>query len=211
MRSQLSTVLLGLGIAATATAQNLHQEGPFALRVKGQARNSSIDGFLHTVDVGPVLIQKPIQYEAITSPPAGNLTYEFYFNYTGYSQSNGNEVGFFLSDPTIESVAASGFYGRPMSLQFSAGSNVAFALTGAGAASSVGVDQNNKTFFNAYYDDSTFVPGQAPIQGTSYDWYNWAICWQFFGRVYMPSLSWVTYGPSHNPTCERVDLIKVAL
>lgn len=44
MRSQLSTVLLGLGIAATATAQNLHQDGPFALRVKGHGRNSSIDG-----------------------------------------------------------------------------------------------------------------------------------------------------------------------
>ncbi|TRX89960.1 hypothetical protein FHL15_009061 [Xylaria flabelliformis] len=212
MRSQLSTVLLGLGIAATAQAQtpNLHQDGPFALRVKGQARNSSIDGYLHTVDVGPVLIQKPIQYEAISSPPAGNLTYQFYFNYTGFSQSEGNEVGFFLSDPDLETVSNSGLYGRPLSLQYSAGSNVAYALTGNGAASSIGFNQDNKTFLNILFDDSTFVPGQQPPVG-NFDFYNWAICWQFFARVYMPSLSWITYGPSHNPTCERVDLIKVAL
>ncbi|KAI0438993.1 hypothetical protein F4803DRAFT_568966 [Xylaria telfairii] len=211
MRSQLSTVLLGLGIAAIVKAQSLHQDGPFALRVKGHGRNSSIDGFLHTVDVGPILIQKPIQYEPISAPPAGNLTYEFYFNYTGFSQSQGNEVGFFLSDPTIESATGSGYYGRAMSLQYSAGSNVAFALTGAGAATSTGFDKKNKTFVNLYFDDSTFVPGQAPDLNGSYDFYNWAICWQFFGRVYMPSLSWITSGPSHNPTCERVDLIKVPL
>ncbi|KAI1748771.1 hypothetical protein F4782DRAFT_341877 [Xylaria castorea] len=210
MRSQLSAVLLGLGIAATATAQTLHQYGPFALRVKGQARNSSIDGYLHTVDLGPVLVQKPIQYEAISSPPAGNLTYEFYFNYTGFSQSEGNEIGFFLSDPTIETAVNSGFYGRPMSLMYSAGSNVAFALTGNGAASSTGINQDNKTFLNILFNDAIFVPGQQPGVG-NFDFYNWAICWQFFGRVYMPSLSWITSGPSHNPTCERVDLIKEEL
>lgn len=42
MRSQLSTVLLGM--AALTTAQNLHQEGPYAFHVKGQAKNSTIDG-----------------------------------------------------------------------------------------------------------------------------------------------------------------------
>ncbi|KAI0468908.1 hypothetical protein F4859DRAFT_524081 [Xylaria cf. heliscus] len=211
MRSQLSTVLLGLGIAAMATAQNLHQDGPFALRVKGQASNSTIDGYLHIVDVGPVLVQKPIQYEPISSPPVGNETYQFYFNYTGFSQSQGNEIGFFLSDPTTESVAGSGSYGRAMSLQFSAGSNVAFALTGNGAATPLGFDKENKTFINMYFDDSTYVPGEYPSLDGSFDWSNWAICWQFFGRVYMPSLSWITYGPSHNPTCERVDLIKAEI
>lgn len=126
-------------------------------------------GFLHTVDVGPVLIQKPIQYEPISAPPVGNLTYEFYFNYTGFSQSQGNEIGFFLSDPTIESAAGSGFYGRAMSLQFSAASNVAFALTGNGAATPMGFDKKNKTFINLYFDDSTFVPGQSPDLNGNYD------------------------------------------
>ncbi|KAI0105087.1 hypothetical protein GGR51DRAFT_560691 [Nemania sp. FL0031] len=210
MRSQFSKVLLGLGLAATAVAQNLTQEGPFALRVKGQARNSTINGYLHTVDVGPILTEKPIQYEAISSPPAGNLTYEFYFNYTGFSESNGNTVGLVISDATLESNAGSGFYGRPMSLQFSAASNIAYALTGAGSASSIGFNQENKAFINTYFDDSTYVPGEPPSPG-DFDLYSWAICWQFFARVYMPSLSWVTYGPSHNPTCERVDLIREAL
>ncbi|KAI0532474.1 hypothetical protein GGR58DRAFT_179190 [Xylaria digitata] len=211
MLPQLSTVLLGLGIATTATAQNLHQDGPFALRVKGQVQNSSIDGYLHTVDVGPVLVQKPIQYEPTSSPPAGNASYEFYFNYTGFSQSAGYEVGFFLTDPTVESVADSGFYGKAMSLQYSAGSNVAFALVGAGSAIATGFASDNTTFINIYFDDSSFVPDESPRLDQSFNFYNWAVCWQFFGRVYMPSLSWLTYGPSHNPTCEPVDLIKVAL
>ncbi|GAP90213.1 putative cell wall protein RHD3 [Rosellinia necatrix] len=210
MKSQITTVVLRLGIAATATAQLL-QEGPFALRVKGQARNSSIDGFLHTVDLGPALIQKPIQYEPISAPPAGNETYEFWFNYTGFSQSRGYDVGFFLTDPTLETVADSGFYGRAMSMLYSAGSNVAFPVVGAGAAIGTGVDSDNKTFVNIYFDDSTYVPNEPPVVGDGYDFYNWAICWQFFGRVYMPSLSWLTYGPYHNPTCEAVDLIRVAL
>ncbi|KAI0415211.1 hypothetical protein F5X98DRAFT_228662 [Xylaria grammica] len=211
MLSQFPTLLLGLGMAATATAVELHQDGPFALRIKGQASNSSIDGYLHTVDVGPILVQKPIQYEPLSSPPAGNASYEFYFNYTGSSQSEGAEVGFFLTDPTVESVAGSGFYGRAMSLQFSAASNVAFALVGAGAATPTGFGNDNKTFVNLYFDDSTFVPQEPPRLDQSFDFYNWAVCWQFFGRVYIPALSWVTYGPTHNPTCERVDLIKVAL
>ncbi|KAI0455796.1 hypothetical protein F5B21DRAFT_503084 [Xylaria acuta] len=168
MRSQLSTVLLGLGIAATAAAQApiLNQGGPFALRVKGQAWNSSID-----------VNRKATKWDS---------SYRI-------------------------RVAGSGFYGRAMSLQYNAGSNVAFALTGAGAATSTGFDQDNKTPVNIYFNDSTFVPGQQPALDQSFEFYNWAICWQFFGRVYMPSLSWITSGPSHNPTCERVDLIKVAL
>ncbi|KAI0428016.1 hypothetical protein F5Y09DRAFT_314474 [Xylaria sp. FL1042] len=212
MRPQITTVLLGLATAAPASALDLYQDGPFALRVKGQAKNSSIDGYLHTADVGPVLIQKPIQYEPISSLPAGNISYEFYFNYTGNSQSDEYEVGFFVTNVTRETSSEVGtFYGQAMSLQFSAGSNVAFAVVGAGSAISTAFDKENKTLINLYFDDATFVPNDPPKLDQSFNFYNWAICWQFFGNVYVPALSWITYGPSHNPTCERVDVLKAAI
>lgn len=209
MRSQLSTVLLGM--AALTTAQNLHQEGPYAFHVKGQAKNSTIDGYLHTVDLGTGFLQKPIQYEPISAPPLGNETYQFWFNYTGNSQSMGTELGIIITDPKTASNADASFHGKAMSLMYSPGSNVAFPLVGAGAANTIGFDATNKTFIDIIFNDATFVPNQTPSFDQSYDFYNWAICWQFFGRVYMPTLSWITSGPSHNPTCERIDLIREAL
>ncbi|KAI0913150.1 hypothetical protein F4823DRAFT_622516 [Ustulina deusta] len=211
MKPLITTVLLGLGIATTTIALDLYQDGPFALRIKGQAKNSSIDGYLHTVDLGSILIQKPIQYEPILSPPFGNVSYEFYFNYTGHSQSDRHEVGFFVTDPTYENPVELGVYGKAMSLQYSAGSNVAFPLVGAGSAIPTTFNKDDKVLINLYFNDSTFVPKEPPRLDQSFNYYNWAVCWQFFGNVYIPALSWVTYGSSHNPTCERVDLIKVVI
>ncbi|KAI1351041.1 hypothetical protein F5Y01DRAFT_325587 [Xylaria sp. FL0043] len=209
MRPQITTVLFGLATAAPAIALDLHQDGPFSLH---KICITFRIGYLHAVDIGPVLIQKPIQYEPISSPPVGNISYEFYFNYTGTSQLDEYQVGFFVTNITHETSSGAGaVYGQALSLQFSVASNVAFALVGAGSATPTAFDKDNRTLINLYFDDATFVPESPPSLSESFNFYNWAICWQFFGNVYIPALSWITYSPSHNPTCERVDLLKMAI
>lgn len=127
-------------------------------------------GYLHTVDLGSVLIQKPLQNEPILSPPLGNVSYEFYFNYTGHSQSDGHQVGFFVTDPTYENPVELGVYGKAMSLQYSAGSNVAFPLVGASSAIPTTFNKDNKVLINLYFDDSTFVPKELPRLDQSFNY-----------------------------------------
>ncbi|KAI0966501.1 hypothetical protein F4678DRAFT_484127 [Xylaria arbuscula] len=213
MRPQRVAVLLGLGIAASPTVTALiNQNGPFALHIQGQAKNSSIDGYVHYVDLGPIYTLQPLQYEPMPSPPAGNVTYEFYFNYTGTIQTNEHEVGYVVTDPTYSNPVDPGaIFGKAMSLHYNPDSNVGFGVFGAGLATFLGFDSDNKTFISLDFTDSAFVSNERPILGERVNLYNWAVCWQFFDNIYIQALSWITYGPSHNPTCERVDLISVAI
>jgi hypothetical protein len=77
-------------------------------------------------------------------------------------------VGFFLTDPTVVSAGDSLYFGKAMSIQYAADSNVAFALFGSGSATATGFDADNKTFIEIYFDDSTFVPGQPPRQDQTF-------------------------------------------
>lgn len=40
---------------------------------------------------------------------------------------------------------------------------------------------------------------------------GWAICWQTRYTISGFTLSWITFGEPHNPTCERVTLTKLKL
>ncbi|KAI0204092.1 hypothetical protein F4808DRAFT_368511 [Astrocystis sublimbata] len=210
MKFQVANALTGLCFAATATAQDIYQYGPFALRVKGQAKNSSINGYVFPLKVG-VVAEMPLKYEPLSSPPMGNSSFEFYFNYTGGSVED-NSIGWFISDHLAPSNKDATFLGKATSLRYnSVGSNVGQPLVGAGSTTSVGFDKDNKTFVREYVNDSTFVPGRTPDMSDSQDLYGWAVCWTNFLFWYGQSLNWITNGSPHNPTCERVDLIKEAL
>ncbi|KAI1274633.1 hypothetical protein F5Y07DRAFT_372343 [Xylaria sp. FL0933] len=212
-----TTLLYSLVTASATTAQvtgdpdginDFKSDGPFALHVKGQARNSSVDGYvstLPTLGTGWLL-----QYEPRNYPQADNSSYRFYFNYTGEMKSQDAEVGFFVTDYPVEETNQFGFKGKAVSLQFDLNTNIGTPVIGIGTAALAGFNVENKAFLTHYMDDSTAAPGKRPVS-QDYRYYNWAVCWQAFSNVYAPILSWVTTGQPHNPTCELVDLVKVTL
>ncbi|RWA03309.1 hypothetical protein EKO27_g11796 [Xylaria grammica] len=212
-----ATFLYGLVMAGITMAQvrgdpdginDFLSDGPFALHVKGQAQNGSIDGYLHTVHTYGV--QSLLLYERLSCPKADDSSYRYYFNYTGEMKSNDVDIGFFVSDYTVEETNAFGLKGQAVSLQFDLNTNLAVPVMGIDTAVLAGFNAENKTFLTHYMDDSTTVAGERPPY-KDYEYYNWAVCWQAISNVVAPVLSWVTVGQPHNPTCELVDLVKVSL
>ncbi|KAI0530068.1 hypothetical protein GGR58DRAFT_494756 [Xylaria digitata] len=212
MKFRFPTFALGLGTASAVFAQvtELHQDGPFALRVKGQAANSSIDGYLRWYNLPLLPAPTFINYEPIAYPVIGDPTYEWYFNYTGLVQYKSHEVGFLLANRTANTTTPSPYHGQPLDITYMSNSNVGAALLGNGAAFDAGFDADSRVFSTREFDDSTYVPGVPPEYTEELGYYHWAICWQLSG-TYNQTLSWITTGTPHNPTCELVDLLRVDL
>ncbi|KAI1111329.1 hypothetical protein F5Y14DRAFT_426113 [Nemania sp. NC0429] len=220
MNFWIAIQLYGLIVATVTVAQgddipDLIADGPFALRVKGRAHKSPIDGYLHTV-VAPAYLeaQLVLHYDATSVPDiADNSSYRFYFNYTGNMQSKGNELGFFVSDITVGEPNPLGLLGKAMSLQYKPNTNVALPVLGAsaGTVDLTGFDRHHEAFLDYYSDDATSVPNQPANVSLDINYYSWAICWQTYWAVYGPTLSWITTGKPHNPTCELVDLLRAEL
>ncbi|KAI1300458.1 hypothetical protein F5Y03DRAFT_228761 [Xylaria venustula] len=216
----LSATLYGLIAATGAFAQDdipsdLKADGPFALRVKGRC-NSSIDGLLHAVDVYSFYdAQSVFHYEPAPANVADNSSFRFYFNYTGRTQSDdGYELGFFVSDITVGKPNGVGLLGKAMSWQYRPNTNIALLSLGASATTVdyTGFGEDGKAFLNYYQDDARAVPEQPANVSLSINYYDgWAICWQTYYAITGPTLSWITTGKPHNPTCQRVDLIKSKL
>ncbi|KAJ8133191.1 hypothetical protein O1611_g431 [Lasiodiplodia mahajangana] len=216
MKTQTVLRFYGLLAATGALSQgddipDLIADGPFALRVKGRACNSSIDGYLHTVDAPsypePSLL---LHYDASPASIAENSSYRFYFNYTGRMESGDNELGFFVSDITVGEPNSVGLVGKAMSLQYRPNTNVAVPAFGVSASTVdlTGFDKEHKAFLDYYTDDATYAPNQPGNFSLDNNYYNWAICWQTYSAISGPTLSWITTGQPHNPTCELVDLLR---
>ncbi|KAJ2996691.1 hypothetical protein NUW58_g890 [Xylaria curta] len=210
MKIQFPTILLGLSAARAVSAQitEIHQEGPFALRVKGQAPNSSINGYFTWYNLKGVSAPSFISYEPLSYPMIGNSSFEWYFNYTGLIQYRGHEVGYLLANPTANTTTPSPYRGQPLDLSYKPNSNVGIALLGIGGAFDAGFDADNKTFSTSEFDDATYLPGVPPEYSEDLGYYRWAVCWELSG-YYRQTLSWITVGEPHNPTCEFVDLMRV--
>ncbi|XXH05196.1 hypothetical protein Hte_011621 [Hypoxylon texense] len=207
MRSQLSTLLLGL--AATAVSAQDTQTGPYYLHITGK-EGSSIDGYASACHAGAAIEGLCL---GPTELPVGSYSYQYYFNTSGsntageapvgtvswklpYTDENGNPA-------TVEQV---------LGLQYQINSNVAAPMFGWGSSvyNLFGFDADKKLFGYSYYDDSTFTPGTNPVpSGEGIANYQWYVCWQYFTGYYYQSLAWSTTSPPHNPTCEPVDVTQV--
>ncbi|KAI1129031.1 hypothetical protein F5Y10DRAFT_239064 [Nemania abortiva] len=218
---KLTTVLYGLIAAAGALAQSdeyppLKSEGPYALHVKGRG-NSSIDGYLYAVhefptDTDPDDGVSVLHYDPVSAPVAGNSSYRFYLNNTVDDDQTG--YGFIVTDITAGNPTKL-YRGKAMFWTYFADSNVALLELGAGAdpynVHFVGFGEDGKAYVFSQHDDSKAVVGD-PGSETSVNLYDgWAICWQRRYTVSGFTLSWVTFGKPHNPTCELVDLTKLKL
>lgn len=95
-----------------------------------------------------------------------------------------------------------------MALSYNPTSNVAVPLFGPGGDSGtfVGFDKANKMFIAQYLDDSIVPPAYVPKAV-----YRWAICKTNAGYYYT-TLAWIMGShSSDNPTCQKVDIVRVFL
>ncbi|RWA07586.1 hypothetical protein EKO27_g7509 [Xylaria grammica] len=216
---KFTAALYGLVAATGALAQSdeyppLKSSGPYALHVKGQG-NSSIDGYLYSVpefevDSGVSVLH----YDHVAAPVLGNSSYRFYLNDSADAFADDDfDFGFLVTDITAGD-QNSLYRGRAMFWTYFPESNVALLELGAGAdpynVHYLGFGEDGKAYVYNQHDDSKAVVGK-PASETSVNIYGWAICWQTRYTISGFTLSWITYGAPHNPTCERVDLTKLKL
>ncbi|KAI5868142.1 hypothetical protein GGS23DRAFT_13553 [Durotheca rogersii] len=207
MKLQLSALFLGLA-AGMVSAQESNQTGPFYLHVTGK-EGSTLDGYVGSCHAGAAIEGFCYAGGAL---PEGSTSFQYYFNYTGYTTVNDDEVGQLAwrlryrdengGDAYVEQV---------LGLQYLVNSNVAAPMFGLGYPYlSVGFDKGGKLFAYNYFDDATFTPGTNPLpnaEGAAY--YHWHVCWQYFTGYYYQSIGWAQTTPPHNPTCEPVDITQV--
>ncbi|RYC55655.1 hypothetical protein CHU98_g10556 [Xylaria longipes] len=221
---KVTAALYGLVAATGALAQSddyppLKSEGPYALHVKGQS-NSSIDGYLYAVhefptDTDPDSGVSVLHYDPISAPVAGNFSYRFYLNNSvDASTDDDSHFGFVVTDITAGN-PSNLYRGKAMFWTYFPDTNVALLELGAGAdpynVQFIGFGKDGKAFVYSQHDDSKAVAGK-PENETSVDLYDgWAICWQTRYTVSGFTLSWITSGKPHNPTCELVDLTVLKL
>ncbi|KAI0186995.1 hypothetical protein EV127DRAFT_514056 [Xylaria flabelliformis] len=218
MKIQIAVQCWGFIAVTGALAQgdnipDLIADGPFALRVKGVASNSSIDGYLRTTDVFSYLEPHLIlHYDRSTAPVADDSYYRFYFNYTGRVQTDGrvqtegHEVGFFVSDTTVGEPNNLSLLGKAMSLQYRPNTT----STGA-VVDLTDFDQDSRAFLDYYIDDSLTVVNKPANVSVDVFYYNWTLCWQTYYGITGQTLSWIMAGSAHNSTCEQVHFIKTEL
>ncbi|KAI0010288.1 hypothetical protein F4779DRAFT_578281 [Xylariaceae sp. FL0662B] len=206
MRFHLPAVLLGL--AASASAQDTNQTGPFYLHITGQG-NSSIDGYAASCHAGAAI--EGLCYAE--GPRPDSTSFEYYFNYTGSTTVGDSNVGIISWHLPVVINGTQTQVPQTLNFQYQPSTNVAAPMFGIGTYSggtSVGFDADGKLFTYTYYDDSTFVPGQNPTPtGEAKALYQWFVCWQYFTGYYYQSVGWAQSLPPHNPTCEPVDITQV--
>ncbi|KAI1460604.1 hypothetical protein F4805DRAFT_416447 [Annulohypoxylon moriforme] len=135
MKSQLSTLLLGL--AATAvSAQN--QTGPFYLQIIGQ-QNSSIIGYAASCHAGAAL--EGLCMGANQVPDSQVNSYQYWFNFTG-SPSVGNfPVGQLIWKlPYTDGSGNTGLEPQALDLEYTVNSNVASTIFGLSGLYSSGLN-----------------------------------------------------------------------
>ncbi|KAI1268289.1 hypothetical protein F5Y18DRAFT_374548 [Xylariaceae sp. FL1019] len=196
-----------MGVAATAVAQD-YQSGPFYLKITGQDADSSISGYGSSCHTGAGI--EGLCYG--TADPEGSEYEEYYFNYTGYTKVDDNDVGYVTWNlPYNSGNGTTQHVSQSMGLLYQVNSNVAAPQFGFGTYFNVGFDDDDKLFAYAYYDDATFEAGQFPNTTEGAAYYQWAVCYQYFTGYYYQSIAWITGGEAHNPTCESVDITRVTV
>ncbi|KAI0166076.1 hypothetical protein GGR57DRAFT_4852 [Xylariaceae sp. FL1272] len=156
-----------MGVAVPAVFAQDHQSGPFYLKITGQDADSSISGYGSSCHTGAAI--EGLCYG--TAAPEGSEYGEYYFNYTGYTKVDDNDVGYITWNLPYNSGNGTTLHvSQAMGLTFQVNSNVAEPQFGFNNYFNVGFDEDDKLFAYAYYDDATFEAGQFPTttEGTAW-------------------------------------------
>lgn len=203
MKFSTTTTILGTALAGTVAAQN--QSAPFTLRVVSPDPSSNItDLYLYACHAGAAI--EGLCLGSNSSTPTASNT--FYFNTTSCEGCTPSNLGDLVWNLPVQLPDAD-YLSEPLIIALdNLGSNVHFPLFEPGYGSSqLGFTDAGKLFASVYGDDSKNVPGQRPESVTE-ELQHWHVCWGAVGGYYYQALAWVTAGKPHNPTCEKVEVIK---
>ncbi|KAI0198262.1 hypothetical protein F4808DRAFT_262941 [Astrocystis sublimbata] len=214
MKIQIAAPLCGLLAATGALAQVLNSEGPFNLRVKGKASNSTIDGYLYVSHIeGYTNARTILYYDPAGAPAVDDTSYHVYFNWSSTIPPGPPWLGFLVGEIDREN-SNNSRNGRALVIEPNTVSNVAVPRFGADcdAVDLGGFDDEDHFYLTSLYDDTAVVANERPDLSVYHMYDNWAVCWQFWTSATQWSLAWINYGSeASNPTCEPVHLIKTKL
>ncbi|RKU41738.1 hypothetical protein DL546_000037 [Coniochaeta pulveracea] len=205
MKFSTTTTLLGAALAGSASAQNYTQSAPFTLRVVSSDPASNItDSYLYACHAGAAIEGLCVGSNS-TTPTVSNT---YYFNTTTCDGCTPTNLGSLVWNLPVQLPDAD-HYSEALSISLdNLGSNVHFPLFEGGYGSTqLGFTDDKKLFASVYGDDSKNVPGERPESVTE-ELQNWYVCWGTVGGYYYQALAWVTAGEPHNPTCEKVEVVR---
>jgi hypothetical protein len=200
MHSSTIINLLAFAVSQVSAQYYANQSAPFALVVK--SHNSTLNGSaLYPCHEGAAIEGLCLGGKFGDGSSLSSYTYNL--NYS--SQAQPDPVIGITGLLTWELHGANFNLSSPMQFSYNPGSNVAVPLFEPSESGTfVGFDTDNKMFINQGLDDTVVPPAYVskPI-------YRWAICKTNVGYYYT-TLAWIM-GPGHaeNPTCQKVDIVRV--
>jgi len=216
MKFTTTSSLLTLAAASTVSAQTTptytNQSAPFALQIANSA-NSSLDGlYLYACHAGAAI-------EGLCLGSSSNSSSAtFYYNTTDSDVSGSDDgQGLLVWNLPVTGLPGVDYASQSASLPwYNPGSNVVVPLFGVNSEAPtllVHFTDDGKLTIEDSFNDADYVYGQYPDSTPTLTVYNnWYVCWASVGVGYTyQALAWVTAGEPHNPTCQKVDVIKTAL
>lgn len=195
-----SSILAGIALAAsTASAQYLNQSAPFSLIITSSDPTTNGSSLI-TCHEGAGI--EGLCFGAIVA--GGASTYTFNYSASVTPDPNVGVVGL------LTYLLQGGNFNEssPMELAYNPASNVAVPmLTPSISGQEVGFDKDNKLFIAQYVDD-TKEPSTSPPYNPM-PLYRWYVCTTYEGYTYT-TLAWALGSAApQNPTCKKVDVVRV--
>lgn len=213
MKFATSSSVLALAAASAVSAQSYtNQSAPFTLQIANSA-NASLDGlYFFACHAGAAIEGLCV---GGSSPTASSNSSTFYFNTTNTDETGGDN-GDTSQGLLVWYLPVSGLAGVdsiPETLDFPSfpvDSNVVVPLFGDGDELTVQFTDDDKLVIPSNYNDADNVQGVYTPPPTTATLYNhWYACWTEVGSGYMyEALGWVTSGKPHNPTCQKIDVVR---
>jgi hypothetical protein len=210
MKSTTASSLLALAAASTVSAQAptyTNQSAPFSLQIANSA-NASLNGlYLYACHAGAAI-------EGLCLGATSDSFSTFYYNTTDTDVAGSDDgQGLLVWNLPITGLPGIDHESQSASLTSNhLGTNVVVPLFGLGDGTPVHFTDDGKLTIEDYYNDANFVAGQFPSTTTLTVYNNWYVCWTDVGTGYTyQALAWVTAGEPHDPTCQKVDVVRTAL
>ena len=189
--------------AATASAAEVKQTGPFALQIVDSG-NSSLNGqFLSSCHAGAAIEALCYSTASPEKPLTAKNAAQYYLNTTEGS-SNGGLLWWNLP-------VGNGNVPSAMQLEARTYSDLSPAMfwPGADKYTPVYFDDAGKLHLKAPFDETKFAVFDRPTP-SEVSLYQWEACWNNAGGYYYPTINWaVGTGHPRNPTCTAVNITKV--
>lgn len=201
MKSLILASVLAL-TTSIVSAQVFNQSAPFNLVII--STNATLNGS------SLISCHEGAAIEGLCAPTTTGLSNSTGSLYQLNTTDTGLEPNITIGEPgvlTYELQGSNFNYSEPMNLAYYPTSNVALPLFEPGYdATQVAFDNCEKMNIQGYVDDTSSPPKFGP----SVAYYRWVVCTTYYSSYTYQTLAWVVGdGEAQNPTCQKVDVVRV--